>query len=251
MDDKQWKQTNYPYDFILHRYKDVIQNLNYIMKKELVYLDDKLTDKELDIFSELLGTETIEGLFILNAIKKTIDIEGNICEYGVAQGATSTLIANTISHTNKKLYLFDSFVGLPRPTKEDELKDDIFNLGSMTAYEGTMACHPNECIYRLQKMSLANEKIQIVCGFIDKTINNTPEKVSFAFVDFDFYLPIKIVLEHLHDRLSHGGIIIVDDYDFFSTGVKKAVAEFLSDKNDYHFFVPNKEYGNFCIIEKK
>lgn len=249
--DKKWQEANYPYDFILSRYRDLVQSLNWSMGSELAYLPDKLTDKELDIFSGLLGTETVEGLYILNAIRKTLNVEGNVCEYGVAQGATSTLIANAIAPTNKRLYLFDSFSGLPKPTKEDELKDDIFNLGNMEAYEGTMACNPQECLYRLQRAGLVSEKIYMVPGFIEDTIQNTPDQISFAFVDFDFYQPIKVALDHLHSRLSRRGIIIVDDYDFFSTGVEKAVTEFLADKDDYIFTVPSKEHGNFCILEKK
>jgi hypothetical protein len=254
MQDKQWWEANHPYDFILQRYKDSIQYLNKSLKTSgvLSYLPDKLEDKELEIFCGLLGTETIEGLYILNSLRKTESINGDVCEYGVAQGATSTLIANSIfNQVNKNLYLFDSFSGLPKPSKEDELKDDIFKLGNMESYEGTMACHPNECIYRLERMNLASKRINMVPGFVENTIGNTPQLVSFAFVDFDFYAPIKLTLNTLHSKLTTGGIIIVDDYDFFSTGVKKAVQEFLSDKDCYDICVPEKWMGNFCVLEKK
>jgi O-methyltransferase len=250
LNDKEWQQANYPYDYIAQRYRETIQYLNNSMRNDLSDLPEKLTDRQLEILSGLIGTETVEGLYILNALKQTEHVEGDVCEYGVAQGATSTLIADTISGLGKDLYLFDSFQGLPKPTKEDELKDDIFNLGKMEAYEGTMNCHPNECIYRLQRMGLANQTIKMVSGFVDETIQKTPEKVSFAFVDFDFYLPIKIALDCLHSRISKQGVIVVDDYDFFSTGVEKAVSEFLSDKDEYKFTVADKSHGNFCILER-
>ena len=68
MEDKEWWITNHPYDFILGRYKDCISYLNNSLREAtLEYLPKKLNDKELEIFSGLLGTETIEGLFILNA----------------------------------------------------------------------------------------------------------------------------------------------------------------------------------------
>ena len=53
MDDKQWQQANYPYDFILGRYRDLVQSLNWSMRDELSNLPDKLTDKELDIFESI------------------------------------------------------------------------------------------------------------------------------------------------------------------------------------------------------
>jgi O-methyltransferase len=47
----------------------------------------------------------------------------------------------------------------------------------------------------------------------------------------------------------------VDDYDFFSTGAKTAVDEFLEEKNSntmiYECLVPNARYGYFAVLTKK
>ena len=68
-------------------------------------------------------------------------MSGDICEFGVAQGTTSALMSNEIKGLKERnLWLFDSFEGLPMPTEKDQLKDDIFSLGSIEAYKGTMAC---------------------------------------------------------------------------------------------------------------
>ena len=91
----------------------------------------------------------------------------------------------------KDLFLFDSFEGLPKPSKEDGLKDDIFNLGDMSRYEGTMKCHRQECMGRLQMHNLhLNGNIKVVPGFVENTLQHSPDKVCFAFIDFDFYEPI-------------------------------------------------------------
>ncbi len=105
MNDKEWQQANYPYDYITQRYRETIQYLNNSMRNDLSDLPEKLTDRQLEILSGLIGTETVEGLYILNALKQTEHVEGDVCEYGVAQGATSTLIADTISGLGKDLYL--------------------------------------------------------------------------------------------------------------------------------------------------
>lgn len=39
-----------------------------------------------------------------------------------------------------------------------------------------------------------------------------PKQVSFAYVDFDFYEPIKVVLAYLHGMTRPGAIFVVDDY---------------------------------------
>jgi hypothetical protein len=253
MYNKQWYQGTYTFDFIVQRYKENTQTLNKVFKDKygLNHLPDKLSDEELDIFSGLLGVEANEGLFLLNYLKQCLSLDGDVCEYGVAQGATSTLIAKTINGA-KDLFLFDSFEGLPKPSEEDGLKDDIFNLGDMSRYEGTMKCHPQECMARLQMHNLhLNGNIKVVPGFVENTLQHSPDKVCFAFIDFDFYEPIKITLQYLHERLVKGGIFFVDDYDFFSTGVEKAVKEFLEDTDCYKMFVPEKWVGNFCILEKQ
>ena len=63
------------------------------------------------------------------------------------------------------------------------------------------------------------------------------------------------VLNFLHQSTPVGAIIIVDDYDFFSTGVKAAVDEFLEEQNSemivYECSVPNTQYGHFAILTRK
>jgi hypothetical protein len=54
--------------------------------------------------------------------------------------------------------------------------------------------------------------------------------------------------------MSAGGMMVVDDYDWFSTGAKTAVDEFVAERNSaklqYKCFVPDKTLGCFAILEK-
>lgn len=207
----------------------------------------------LELLHKLIGTNPTEALYIIDAISKVSMISGDVCEFGIAQGATSALIANELRNGNKKLWLFDSFKGLPKPTDKDKLIDDFFNLGDIHAYEGSMAFDVYRVKDRLREISIDEKNINIVAGFIEETINNNqlPEQVSFAYVDFDFYEPIKIALNYLHRVVAAGGIIIVDDYDFFSTGAKTAVDEFMAEYTDaYNLLVPQKELGHFAVLTK-
>ncbi len=209
------------------------------------------------LLRRLLGTPPSEAYFIIDAIAKCKGVRGDICEFGVAQGETSALIANEINSSNKILHLFDSFEGLPKPTDKDQLKDDIFSLGSMEAYTGTMSCPEEMVLARLRAISFPRKRFVIHKGFIDRVLRDDselPKEVSFGYVDFDLYEPIKHTLDFLHRTTSTGAIIIVDDYDFFSTGVKIAVDEFLREKNSgatfYECFVPNTKYGCFAILTR-
>lgn len=210
------------------------------------------------LISRLLGTPPSEAYFIIQALFNTRLLDGDVCEFGVAQGETSTLIANEIIDSNKILHLFDSFKGLPQPSKKDKLKDDIFSLGSIEAYAGKMACPEDMVETRLKSISFPSSRYIIHKGFIEELIHvdqDLPQKVSFAYVDFDFYEPIKIALDFLDKVTQRGATIIVDDYDFFSTGVKTAVDEFLNERNSkinsYDMYIPNIQFGKFVILTKK
>jgi hypothetical protein len=210
------------------------------------------------LLARLLGTLPSEAYFIIQSIAKCKDIVGDVCEFGVAQGETSALIANEIfEFSHKKLHLFDSFEGLPKPSAKDKLKDDIFLLGNIEAYTGTMSFPEDMVRNRLHAISFPSKRYVIHKGFIEQLIYNDkslPQKVCFAYLDFDFYEPIKIALEFLDTVISNGEIIIVDDYDFFSTGVKIAVDEFLESRasscSDYDFFVPDACFGKFAILTR-
>ena len=59
--------------------------------------------------SRLAGTTLLEAAHILLAIKKTQSIPGDWCEYGVAHGRTSALLAQVLlsKSTPRKLWLYD------------------------------------------------------------------------------------------------------------------------------------------------
>ena len=62
---------------------------------------------------DLKGTSLVEGLNIINSLLGTYELDGDVCEFGVAQGKTSKLIGYLIKNSKKKFYLYDSFEGPP------------------------------------------------------------------------------------------------------------------------------------------
>ena len=172
---------------------------------------------------------------------------GDVCEFGVAQGRTSTLMAKMMKDTDRILWLFDSFKGLPAPTSEDTLVDDIFNLGDMQSYEGKMACPRSLVENNLREAKIDKGKVKIVEGWLeDSQHGELPDKIGFAYADVDFYDPTKIVLNILKDRLT--GIAIVGDYGHFSSGVKQAVDEY-ADIFDIKTFPGIID--KCCLIQRK
>ena len=194
----------------------------------------------------------------MDCLSHTSQIEGDICEFGVAQGEISALIAGEILETKKHLHLFDSFEGLPPPTAKDTLKDDIFSLGSMEAYTGRMANHETLVRKRLEAVRFPEGRVHVHRGFFEDLVSaraGFPSRVSFAYVDFDFYAPIKLALGFLDEVTEAGAMVVVDDYDYFSTGVKSAVDEFVDERRsaggEYELVVPDTVYGHFAILKRK
>jgi hypothetical protein len=235
-------------------HRKLLEGIDYLYRN---YVFKDLSDSEERRFArlaELMGTGVHEAYHLIHHLTKCLPLEGDVCEFGVAQGATSALIAGEIAETDKHLWLFDSFEGLPKPTAKDRLIDDIFNLGDMAKYEGEMANSVRLVKNKLKAVGFDFSRAHIVPGFVENTLKSArlPPEICFAYVDFDFYEPTCEVLKTFDTRLASGGVFFVDDYDYFSSGIKTAVEEFLdeSPKGRYELFVPPAELGHFCVLTK-
>lgn len=237
---------------LAHKFPAVVAELHAALRALLFPELPARAGRE-ELLAALLGTSVSEATYVLAALHRSLAVPGDVVEFGIAQGATSALLANELRGTGRVLWLYDSFEGLPAPTPEDRLKDDIFGLGAIERYRGEMACPRAEVEERLRRIGIPPEAVRIVPGFIDRTLaQEAPERVAFAYVDFDFYAPIRQALEYLDRTLSPGGWVVVDDYDFFSTGAKQAVDEFVARRGaDYEFSRPLPFAGHFCLLRRR
>jgi O-methyltransferase len=212
------------------RYTRLVHDLVRLAERPLFELPE--TPGRAHLFSELIGTEPVQALFMLRDLHRALEDGGDVCEFGVAQGATSALIANELLHhaPERVLWLYDSFQGLPAPGMNDVLLDDPLGLGSMAAYEGKFAEPRTAVEGRLSAVGWPRERTRIVEGFFSQETPaaDLPEQVSFAYVDFDLYQPVKDALDQLSSRTRVGSRIMVDDYGFLSSGAKTAVDEFVA-----------------------
>jgi O-methyltransferase len=221
--------------------------------RQFVFPELPRNEKRAEMLYNLIGTTISEGIYIVENLHQGLKVAGDICEFGVAQGATSRLLATEIMATDRKLWLFDSFEGLPEPSPEDKLIDDIFNLGSMNRYKGTMASPEAEVLSKLDAVKFPRTRAVVKKGWIKDTVKGSdlPAQVAFAYVDFDFYDPIKDALEFLDARMPAGGRVVVDDYGFFSEGAQLAVDQFVARMaGRYKFELPLPFAGHFCVLTK-
>ena len=224
------------------------------LPESAVIHEDSMRDR---LLSRQFGTPPSEAYYIIEALAQTADVPGDVCEFGVAQGELSALMANEIRSSTKALHLFDSFEGLPKPGPNDTLIDDVLGLGTIDAYAGQMRSPETEVKARLAAVGFPVERFVIhkgyFCDLLDKQ-TGFPTRVSFAYVDFDFHDPILEALHFLHQTTGRGSVIIVDDYDFFSSGAKAAVDSFVLEKNrdhkTYSIGIPDKRVAHFAILKR-
>ena len=74
---------------------------------------------------------------------------------------------------------------------------------------------------------------------------NLPELISICRIDTDWYSSTSHILKNTWERISPGGILILDDYDIWS-GARKAVDEFFSTLG-YQPFLIRTEIGRIII----
>ena len=209
-------------------------------------------DKRIELVGRQLGTNVVEAFAIVKALDSVRKLPGDVCEFGVAQGEASALIANEILPTRAHLHLFDSFAGLSKPTTRDRLQNDVLKLGSMAAYEGKMACPESMVLARLADVGFPSDRVQIHRGFVHQVLAENvglPRWVKFAYFDMDLYEPARDVLDFLSRVAVRGAVIIVDDYDFFTSGPREAVEEFLTKHKDFKLIRPKDM--KFILLDRR
>ena len=185
-----------------------------------------------------------ETEYIIDSATSALEIEGDFVELGCYRGDTSLCLAEVVENFNKnlqnisvepvensgenlarKLWIYDSFEGLPEKNREDE------SVLGKEFVSGALEVTKREVKERFLKAGL---KVPIIkkAWFNELTSDDMPEKIAFAFLDGDFYESIRDSLNLVTPLMTSGGVILVHDYNNPALpGVKKAVDEWLTGKN--------------------
>ncbi len=158
----------------------------------------------------------------MTQLQQTASVEGDVVEFGCYNGATSVAMGKVLQATNKRLFLYDSFQGLPEKTSEDRsLIGMQFTTGELRASKKLVAD-------RFKQAGLKHPVIK-KAWFDELTARDLPDKISFAFLDGDYYESVLVSLSLVYPRLQQGAVIVVDDYDNDQLpGASKAVDTWLS-----------------------
>ena len=208
-------------------------------------ISEILTFHNKKVDGSIINHEQIMHLVInLNTVLET-NIEGDVVELGCYVGESSKYLRKTLdtNQSDKKLYVYDSFEGLPELSEWEE------NTGWRPF---TLKTTEDVLVSNFRQNNL-NPPDRIVKGwFKDIKQEDLPEKISFAFLDGDFYDSIYDSLVKVYDRMVEGGMIFFHDYLRHDLpGVDAAIRDFFRERG-IHYDVEEVcgQLGKFIVKGK-
>jgi O-methyltransferase len=151
---------------------------------------------------------------ILIELQRTFEqgTTGDVVEFGCYKGATSLYLARMLAQSAgaRKLWLYDSFEGLPKKSVEDASSaGEAFQDGALMATKSEL-----QKVFAKHNLLHKNFGPIIVRSWFNAIRDDQlPGVISFAFFDGDFYESIRDSFSKTDQHFSEGAIIIIDDYE--------------------------------------
>jgi predicted O-methyltransferase YrrM len=224
------RRGQHPWREILHRARDprlvVDTGLRMLMQAWL-----SLSPSEFALLYRQVRSHTMCSVARLNGLYQALryvvqeDVAGDVVECGCARGGSAALMALTLRQlgSRRKLWLFDTFDGLPAPSSEDP----DFQIADL--FTGTCMGTQDEVRGLFERLNVASD-VTLVKGFFQETLPVTPiPRIAVLHIDGDWYQSVKACLDSLYNKVVPGGVIQLDDYGYWK-GARKAVDEFLESR---------------------
>jgi len=195
----------------------------FLYKTKLVYYETSL-------ISEKNGIPEL-----LDNMKKTIDVDGDIIECGAARCGATIVMAKFLKSNNidKKIYSCDTFSGFDLDELSNEKRSGISNVS-----DGAFTHTSLEYVTKKIKKLGCSDYIILKKGLFQDTLPDIKSKFSLALIDCDLKKSIIFAAESVWPNMSKGGIMLFDDYtsDQFKgakLGIDYIVKKFENELDDY------------------
>jgi predicted O-methyltransferase YrrM len=189
------------------------------------------------------GTTPLQLETILEQIKATNDIEGDIIELGTYKGGTAIHMAKYLDITgdSRKMYLCDTFNGFPY---DDEYSKTVF------AKKGYLSDTSSEKVIKLFTKNNLERNVKLIEGKFEDTLEQqlSNEIFSFAFIDCDLFQSGIAAIEFISKHLAKGGIICIHDYDT-EWGMSRAIKDFENKFPKFHMIDVVSTLGIMTVDE--
>jgi O-methyltransferase len=160
----------------------------------------------------MVGTQRLTNLAELTQSVLREDIPGDLIEAGVWRGGACILMRGVLKafdDKTRKVYVADSFRGLPEPDAERYPAD----IGQMIHTIDFLAISREAVAENFHAYGLLDQQVVFVEGWFKDTLPNL-RATAFSLIrlDGDLYESTIQSLDALYPKLSVGGYVVIDDY---------------------------------------
>lgn len=173
----------------------------------------------------MVGIKRLDNL--QNCLESVIreNIPGAFLEAGVWRGGCCILakaIFQASGQTNRKVYLADSFQGLPKPDTVNFPQDSTLDLSIYPE----LAVSMEQVKANFARYGLLDETVCFLPGWFKDSLPQAQiDNLAVLRLDGDLYESTMISLQSLYAKLAVGGYVIIDDYGAFEQ-CRNAVHDF-------------------------
>jgi O-methyltransferase len=175
--------------------------------------------------------ETMVGLRRLDNVQECVvdvvrqDVPGDLIEAGVWRGGTAILMRAVLAAwgaSGRRVWLADSFAGLPKPFAEAYPADAGFDYSG----HSQLAVSARQVRANFARYRLLDDSVMFLPGLFKDTLASAPiDQIAVMRLDGDLYESTIDALDALYPKLSVGGYCIIDDYGAISA-CRRAVDDY-------------------------
>ena len=211
----------------------------------LIYEDPpypRFGDEKFDLDTRLKGLDWPTKAYTMVGLKRLMNarqlaenviwenVPGDFLEAGVWRGGVGILLRGVLSAygvSDRRIWLADSFEGLPPPNKNDYPSDSASEFHTCPE----LAINMEQVRQNFRKYDLLDDQVVFLKGWFKDTLPRAPvEKIALLRLDGDLYESTMQALDALYDKVSQNGYIIIDDYHCVPQ-CEQAVEDFCARRN--------------------
>lgn len=216
-----WREKYRPMTSVSGWRKVVFEPLQLLLRRvqlEVVKIEPDRVDERQDGRDWPLEAETMVGLKRLDNLQHCVTsvirngVPGDLIETGVWRGGSSIFmraVLKAYGDCSRKVWLADSFRGLPQP---DPARYPVDQGDTLWTYK-ELAISLEEVKANFSRYGLLDEQVAFLPGWFRDTLPAAPiNQLAVLRVDGDLYESTMDALTALYHKVSPGGFVIVDDF---------------------------------------
>ena len=150
----------------------------------------------------------LEQLFMITKLLN-LEVPGVVVECGTYKGGSAVNLSLACELLDRRLLIYDSFFGLPKPAEGDRTHSTID--GMTDDYEEGWWCGSLDEVKSNISRYGRIRRCSFVPGYFQDTLPKLNEPVALAFCDVDLADSLRTCLKYLWPRLVEGGVLFTHE----------------------------------------